>query len=493
MAGGAEGKPKPLEFTPTWIVASICSVIIVISLLFERLLHRLGKRLMRSRKKPLYEALLRVKEELMVLGFISLLLTVFQGAMGRLCIRRSVMRHLLPCKPPPLDGAAENAHFGDAVFTGVLGGTRRLLAGGAISGDYCINKGKVPVLSAEAIHQLHIFIFVLAVTHFILSAITVLLGVAQTRNWRHWESKIQTSNDTAPEKFKHIQEFTFIQDHFKGHRKRWRIFGWMRSFFKQFYGSVTEEDYRTMRLGFIMKHCTPNFNFYNYMIRALEVDFKKVVGVSWYLWAMLMIFLLLNVQGWYVYIWISTAPFLMLLVVGSKMEHIITELAYEVAQKHTAIQGDLVVAPSDDFFWFHRPKLVLLLIHVVLFQNAFEIAFFFWLLVSYGFKSCIMANPAYAIARIVISIVSQLLCGYVTLPLYAIVSHMGSSFKKAIFDDNVTEGLANWAERARRRTIISSKTTVNVSDPPIDEANDAAIQMTNTRAISSDEQGTSLT
>jgi mlo protein len=71
----------------------------------------------------------------------------------------------------------------------------------------------------------------------------------------------------------------------------------------------------------------------------------------------------------------------MLLVVGSKMEHIITELAYEVAQKHTAIQGDLVVAPSDDFFWFHRPKLVLLLIHVVLFQNAFEIAFFFWLLV----------------------------------------------------------------------------------------------------------------
>jgi mlo protein len=71
----------------------------------------------------------------------------------------------------------------------------------------------------------------------------------------------------------------------------------------------------------------------------------------------------------------------MLLVVGSKMEHIITELAYEVAQKHTAIQGELVVAPSDDFFWFHRPKLVLLLIHVVLFQNAFEIAFFFWLLV----------------------------------------------------------------------------------------------------------------
>ena len=67
---------------------------------------------------------------------------------------------------------------------------------------------------------------------------------------------------------------------------------------------------------------------------------------------------------------------------------------------------------------------------------------------------------------------------------------MGSSFKKAIFDDNVAEGLVSWAERVRRRTRISSRTTASVSDPPVDEANDVAVEMTNTRAISSDEQGT---
>ena len=32
-----------LEYTPTWIVASVCSAIVAISLLFERMLHRLGK------------------------------------------------------------------------------------------------------------------------------------------------------------------------------------------------------------------------------------------------------------------------------------------------------------------------------------------------------------------------------------------------------------------------------------------------------------------
>ncbi|EAY86311.1 hypothetical protein OsI_07684 [Oryza sativa Indica Group] len=425
-AGGGEAPAITLEHTPTWIVSAVCFVIVIISLLFERLLHRLGKRLKKSRKKPLYEGLLKVKEELMLLGFISLLLNVFQGLTQKICVKASVMDHLQPCK---LDfsgakTAKTTAHLAAA-------GVRRLLAGGGAKSDYCEKKGLVPILSVEAIHQLHIFIFVLAVSHVVLSAVTVLLGIAQ------------------------------------------------RSFLKQFYGSVTEEDYVTMRLGFIMKHCrgNPKFNFYKYMIRALEDDFKKVVGISWYLWAMLIIFLLLNVQGWYVYIWISAVPFVMLLVVGTKLEHIITELAHQVAEKHTAIEGELVVSPSDELFWFHRPKIVLLLIHIVLFQNAFEIAFFFWLLVTYGFKSCIMGNKGYVIARLVISVISQLLCGYSTLPLYAIVSHMGTSFKKVIFDENVAEGLANWAQNARRRNARAARTQ-NVGDSPVDESNVGEVQMT---------------
>lgn len=73
----------------------------------------------------------------------------------------------------------------------------------------------------------------------------------------------------------------------------------------------------------------------------------------------------------------------LLLAVGTKLEHVISQLAHEVAEKHVAIQGALVVQPSDDHFWFHRPKLVLLLIHIILFQNSFELAFFFWIWVTY--------------------------------------------------------------------------------------------------------------
>lgn len=187
------------------------------------------------------------------------------------------------------------------------------------------------------------------------------------------------------------------------------------------------------------------------MVRALEDDFRKVVGIRWYLWIFVTIFLLLNVDGWHSYFWIAFIPLILLLAVGSKLEHVITQLARNVAEKHTGVEEELVVKPSDDHFWFHRPQLVLLLIHFILFQNAFEIAFFFWILTSYGFDSCIMGHVCYMVPRLITGVIVQILCSYSTLPLYAIVTQMGSHFKKAIFDEHVQEGLVGWAEKVKQK------------------------------------------
>lgn len=75
----------------------------------------------------------------------------------------------------------------------------------------------------------------------------------------------------------------------------------------------------------------------------------------------------------------------LLLAVGTKLQHVITQLAHEVAEKHIAIEGELIVQPSDEHFWFGKPKFVLFLIHFILFQNAFEMAFFFWIWVCWFF------------------------------------------------------------------------------------------------------------
>jgi mlo protein len=158
----------------------------------------------------------------------------------------------------------------------------------------------------EALHHLHIFIFVLAIVHVSSCVLTIIFGGLNIRRWKHWEESIVADENHqtqhAPERTEtvtHVHQHAFIKDHFTGFGKDSSIMGWLKSFFKQFYGSVTKLDYETLRHGFIRTHCrgNPKFNFHKYMNRALEDDFKKVVGISWYLWIFVVIFLLLNING----------------------------------------------------------------------------------------------------------------------------------------------------------------------------------------------------
>ncbi|KAJ8755467.1 hypothetical protein K2173_019265 [Erythroxylum novogranatense] len=440
-----------LEYTPTWVVAVVCIVIVSISLSVERILHYLGKLFKRKEQKPLYDALLKIKEELMLLGFISLLLTVFQVRINSICISQHLANTWLPCKKES-ENTDVVAHFQSFFSFNSGGGGRsnhRLLAEEG-SKNTCPH-GKVPILSTTALHHLHIFIFVLACVHVVVCAFTILFGTAKINLWKSWEDANKDDLESGS-KFTHVHDHDFIKKRFKGLGKRSYVLGWVHAFFKQFYGSVTKSDYTTLRLGFIMTHFrgNPKFDFHRYMMRALESDFKKVVGISWFLWLFVVIFLLVNVHGWHAYFYIAFIPFILLLAVGAKLEHVITKLAHEVAAKHVAVEGDLVVQPSDSLFWFNQPKFVLCLIHIILFQNSFELAYFFWILVQYGFHSCIMGRMGYVIPRLVVGVFVQFVCSFSTLPLYALVTQMGSSFQKVIFDEHIQEGLVGWAKQAKR-------------------------------------------
>ncbi|KAL6877209.1 hypothetical protein ACP4OV_012880 [Aristida adscensionis] len=438
------GEAAALEFTPTWIVAAVCSLIVVVSLAAERGLHHLGKTLKKNNQMPLYEALLKVKEELMLLGFISLLLTVSQGTIESTCIPQGWTNYMLPCQRPDDDPAGEAPFIGAKILGGVRPG--RLLSEGEAGANNC-PEGKVPLLSLEALHHLHIFIFVLAISHVFFTATTMLLGGAKIHKWKQWEDEIQKKAAENGPHVTHVHSLEFIKERYKGFGKDSVILCWL-----QFYGSVTKSDYTTMRLGFIMTHCPANrkFDFHKYMTRVLEADFKKIVGTSWLLWGFVVIFLLLNVNGWHTYFWIAFLPLILLLAIGTKLEHVITELAYDVAEKHTAVEGDLVVKPSDEHFWFQRPTILLHLIHFILFQNAFELAYFFWILITFGVDSCFMDHAVFMVPRLIVGVIIQLLCSYSTLPLYAIVTQMGSYYKKEIFNEHVQQGVLGWAQKAKK-------------------------------------------
>ncbi|KAJ1420958.1 Mlo-related protein [Sesbania bispinosa] len=448
----AEELNQSLEYTPTWIVAVICFIIVFISFCVERSLHRLGKYLKSKQQKALYEALTKLEEELMLLGFISLLLTVFQGLISGICIKPKLTTQMLPCKRP--HGASAGSEHDQIYYDTII--NRRRLFSTDTGSQHCSQKGKVPLLSLESVHHLHIFIFVLAVVHVVFCVTTMILGGARIRQWKSWEDDarkkiISSRGETLREE---IDEF--FNKHAQGYWRKAAVVGWLISFFKQFYGSVTKYDYLALRHGFVKEHYPnrPDFNFHSYMTRTLEIDFRKVVGISWYLWLFVVLFLLLNLEGWHTYFWLAFLPLILLLLVGAKLEHIIIRLGQESVAKEDPTKQ---VKPSDEYFWFGRPVVVLHLLHFTLFQNSFEIAFFFWIWCTYGFHSCIMEKMAYIIPRLIMGIIVQVLCSYSTLPLYTLVTQMGSRCKLDKFDDKVESSPLIRADRMTKESTQHSQ------------------------------------
>ena len=56
------------------------------------------------------------------------------------------------------------------------------------------------------------------------------------------------------------------------------------------------------------------------------------------------------------------------LLVGTKLQVIITEMALEIRDTYSVVKGTPIVRPANKLFWFGRPQLILFLIHFSLFQ-----------------------------------------------------------------------------------------------------------------------------
>ncbi|KZV43070.1 MLO-like protein 5-like [Dorcoceras hygrometricum] len=421
--GGGTHASRELDQTPTWAVSLVCAVIIIISILLEKTLHKVGELLRGKKKYSLVEALEKVKGELMVLGFISLLLTFGQNYITQFCIPERVANTMLPCE-------LDKEYHGSG-HRRLLWMQRRILAADSPAKD--CKKGYVPLISVHGLHQLHIFIFFLAVFHVIYSAATMMLGRLKIRGWKDWEREIVHEYDVTndPSRFRLTHETSFV----RGHTSSWMktpVLFYAVCFFRHMLWSVRRADYLTLRHGFISVHLAPGtkFNFQKYIKRSLEDDFKVVVGIP---------------MACYV-LAVNNA-----LSVGTKLQSIITQMAIEIQERHAVVQGIPLVQVSDRHFWFNRPKLVLHLIHLTLFQNAFEITYFIWISYEFGLYSCFHRNFILALIRVGIGIGVQFLCSYITLPLYALVTQMGSQMKKSIFDEQTSKALMNWHNKIKKK------------------------------------------
>ncbi|XP_057954438.1 MLO-like protein 3 isoform X2 [Malania oleifera] len=423
---------RSLQDTPTWALATVCFVFISVSIFIEHLIHLLSHWLKNRRKTSLFEAVEKLKLVLMLLGFMSLILAVTQRPISKLCIPNKVASTMLPCRTRLLQSHTTEAlrplrHHDDddqdyytrtnqyqfhhlispsSMERQLASATTADTSSNKASADYCASKGMTSFISQDGINQLNIFIFVLAVMQIVYSVLTMALGRAKMRRWKVWEKETQTVEYLAandPNRFRYTRETTFGRRHMSSFTRTSTQL-WIKCFFRQFFNSVAKVDYLTLRHGFISAHLSTNnsFDFQKYIQRTLDDDFKVVVGVSPFMWFVVFIFFLVDVQGWKIYFWVSFVPLILVLILGTKLEVIVAKMALELKNQNNVTRGTPLVQPNDNLFWFSQPKHVLTILHFTLFVNAFEIAFFVWVMFQFGIKSCYLENKVMIITRMVL-------------------------------------------------------------------------------------------
>ncbi|KAL4420149.1 hypothetical protein ABPG77_010365 [Micractinium sp. CCAP 211/92] len=258
--GGGLGPVEPgfLDL-PTFTLAALLAFFLVLSTLFERSTHWLVHFLKRRKRNGLAQAVSNLVNELTLVGFVSMLLIVFQGPISSICVsyapgpyeKWSLISNVQGCDcclsstasvstcfletrecgpgfcncdaqnascvvaQAPLEavlaewGADPSCQACSAAYLPRVEGSEEVKASSelqaACDGTVGLTHGKCgpgksPFVTITALHQLHIFIFVVALTHVVMGVGMVVLSSLRLRAWR------QCCKDNDDQHAQHVRE-----------------------------------------------------------------------------------------------------------------------------------------------------------------------------------------------------------------------------------------------------------------------------------------------
>ncbi|GJP41843.1 hypothetical protein CLOM_g1478 [Closterium sp. NIES-68] len=232
----------------------------------------------------------------------------------------------------------------------------------------------------------------------------------------------------------------------------WRTFVLtLRCFWQQLFDPVTRSDYSTLRLAFVHNQALPrDFDFLSYVIGSLEKDYVHIVGVNWFLWVLLVIIICISSYKWDISFILAIVGFLVALAVGTKLEYIVSVLALESAHVKGDCEGDHL-KPHGSLFWFKRPSFMLHLLHFALFVSSYMVGnVFTYFYLAINLKECKSYSSWVPWLKFVIGLLTLLLVSLSTLPLYALVTHMGTKARSTAFHGKVLDRLKSHKARSHR-------------------------------------------
>uniref|UniRef100_A0A175YEP9 MLO-like protein n=1 Tax=Daucus carota subsp. sativus TaxID=79200 RepID=A0A175YEP9_DAUCS len=351
---------RSLAETPTWSVATVTTVMVFLCLLVQRSLYKFGRWLKKTRRKALFASVEKIKEEMMLLGLISLLLGQWAGAISQICVDSSLFNSKFFLCSEEDFGIKEHIRLRNSLSL-----NETVVSSKEVnhhSSHHC-GEGREPFVSHEGLEQLHRFLFVLGITHVLYSCIAVGLAMTKIYSWRKWEVLASLSPDSSMQ-------------------------------------------------AKLKCSCDTGLN---------------------------------------IYFWLSFIPVILVMLVGTKLQHVVSLLALEIVDPRGR-PGENQIKPRDGLFWFGKPEVLLRLIQFISFQNAFEMATFIWSLWGMEQRACFMKNHGMIVVRLTSGVIVQFWCSYSTVPLNIIITQMGSRLKKSLIAENVRDSLHSWCKRVKERS-----------------------------------------
>ncbi|KAF3655622.1 putative histidine kinase 1-like [Capsicum annuum] len=313
--------------TPTYAVATVVTVLVSIGFLIHGSLKKFGKWLHKTKREPLYAALEKIKEELMVFGLLSLLMGHWIIYVAKICVKASaVSSHFYPCSPPRNKTESAITRF-------VLSGSsysnfsisRLLLSSGHV--NYC-PEGLQSFASKESLEQLHRFLLVLGVSHVSYSFFAIALAMI-----KDLKNRWQTTREWGV-----YQLLLFTTPLTRGANTE-LLFGC-----RQFWSSINEADYMALRLGFITTHQLPlTYDFHKYMLRSMEEEFRDIVGI--------------RITCSHISDFSNNGYWKLILLVGTKLHRVVVKLAVEIMDS-SPLEGFHQFNLRDELFWFGKPRVI---------------------------------------------------------------------------------------------------------------------------------------
>ena len=324
-----------------------------------------------------------------------------------------------------------NAFRTDTNTTTNYVGSRHLLSSGGVA---LCGENETTLLDAAAVHHVHILIFVIACTHIAYSLILIQMSESMIRRWTNWELWGDDEGETL--------ERLVVPSKFKNgcHAACSGLIG-------QFASPVSPMKYISLRRFYLAKNKHPaKFNFANHLIEGLEKDFHELVGISWWMWFILMCQVLAEGYGFGQYNLFALLSLMQTIGVGMYCSAVISNLTQQIytsyggtnyggickqeildkmqsrATKHHGILKN--VEPS--MLCLKNFSTLKLNIRFVMFQNSTSLAqalFFAWQIGSNACYFDIRNDIMYTI-NLILNVIMLFHNSLVTVPLYSIVAHL---------------------------------------------------------------------